>query len=187
MSPPWVAVDLVHPFLDDLRRLVATNATDERFVRALLDVTPHVPKPAAFDAQPPEHGYRRMLVHSEEAFELIVMRWSGSVETPVHDHGGQRCWFAVMDGTVGVENFRCTSQTEGNISLRSQGRALLHERDVDARLTDEDLHKCFVQGAPALTLHLYAHPLGEYHVYDLASRSIQKQRSSYDDRCLLLT
>lgn len=173
-------------FLDDLRRLVAAGATDERFVRALLDVSPHVPRLSAFDAPAPGNSYRRLLVHAEDAFELVVMRWNGSVETPVHDHGGQRCWFTVIDGTIGVENFRCTSKGEGNVSIRSQGNALLHASDIDARLTDDDLHKCFVPGDGALSLHLYAHPLSEYQVYDLATRSIQKQRSSYDDRCLLL-
>jgi cysteine dioxygenase len=176
----------VHAFLDDLRRLVAADATDERFVRALLDVTPHVPKLAAFEAPAIAHGYRRMLVHSEEAFELIVMRWNANVDTPVHDHGGQRCWFTVMSGTIGVENFRCTSKTPGDVVVRSQGNALLHCSDIDARLTDDDLHRCFVPSEGALTLHLYARPLGDYHVYDLATRTITKQRSSYDDRCLLL-
>lgn len=176
----------MHAFLYDLRRLVAANATDERFVRALLDVTPHVPRITAFEAPAPDNDYRRMLVHSEDAFELVVMRWNGNVETPVHDHGGQRCWFTVMDGTIGVENFRCTTKTAGELSVRSQGSALLHASDIDARLTDDDLHKCFVPGDGALSLHLYAHPLGEYHVYDLSTRSIQKQRSSYDDRCSLL-
>ncbi|MBV9271876.1 MAG: cysteine dioxygenase family protein [Candidatus Eremiobacteraeota bacterium] len=175
----------MHAFLDHLRRLTAADATDERFVRALLDVTPHIPTFAAFDAPATKSGYRRTLLHREKAFELVAMRWNGGIETSVHDHGGQRCWFVVMDGTIGVENFRRVCGPPGDVSVRSQGSALLFEGEVDARLTDADLHRCLVPGEGALTLHLYANPLGEYNVYDLTAHSITKQRSSYDDRCLL--
>ena len=172
-------------FLDDLRRMTAADVTDEWFVRALLGVTPHIPMLAAFDVPAAGNGYRRTLLHSEEAFEIVLMRWNGKVETPVHDHGGQRCWFTVIDGSIGVENFTRGSRTSSDVIVRSKGSALLRENDVDARLGDDDLHKCFVPGERALTLHLYADPLRDYNVYDLTTRSITKQRSSYDNRCML--
>lgn len=114
------------------------------------------------------------------------MQWNGTLETPVHDHGGQRCWFTVVDGAIGVENYRCASRTDTSAHLRVQGSAMLQMHDIDARLTDDDLHKCFVSGAGATTLHLYAHPLGEYNVYDLKTHKIERSRSHYDERLSLL-
>lgn len=170
-------------FFQDLRRLVASGATDESLVRALLALTPHVPRLNA--ARLPAEGYRRVLLHAEDSFELLMMQWNGTIETPVHDHGGQRCWFSVIDGAIGVENYECTSRDEATAALRPRGRAILEARDTDARLTDDDLHKCFVPRGYATSLHLYASPLVEYNVYDLQTRQMKKHRSQYDERCLL--
>ena len=171
-------------FFEDLRRLVACGANDESLVRALLALTPHVPH---LDAGPlPERGYRRVLLHAEDSFELLLMQWNGTIETPVHDHGGQRCWFSVVDGAIGVENYECTSRGDTTAALRAQGRAILEARETDARLTDDDLHKCFIPRGSATSLHLYANPLVEYNVYDLQTQQIEKHRSHYDERCLLV-
>ena len=59
---------------------------------------------AVFDAA----GYTRNLVHRCEAFELLLLAWDVGQESPIHDHAGQQCWMAVVDGSVEEVHFRAS-------------------------------------------------------------------------------
>src|SRR5687768_11479706 len=51
---------------------------------------------ALFDSE----CYTRNLVHHEEQFELLLLCWGAGQKSPIHNHEGQRCWMAVLEGGV---------------------------------------------------------------------------------------
>ena len=52
-----------------------------------------------------EGRYTRSLVRRTENYELLVLSWGAGEESPVHNHMGQRCWMAVLDGEMEEVHF----------------------------------------------------------------------------------
>src|SRR5688572_30516840 len=44
--------------------------------------------------------YTRNLVHREEHYELLLLCWGAGQKSPIHNHQGQRCWMAVLEGEI---------------------------------------------------------------------------------------
>ena len=43
-------------------------------------------------------SYTRNLVYRDERFELLILCWGAGQVSPIHNHEGQDCWMAVLDG-----------------------------------------------------------------------------------------
>ena len=52
-----------------------------------------------------EDTYARNLIARTDRFELIVIAWLPRHRTPIHDHGGQRCWMWVDTGELTFANY----------------------------------------------------------------------------------
>jgi cysteine dioxygenase len=126
-------------------------------------------------------AYTRTLLHKTAAYELLALHWNSNVETMLHDHGGRQCWFAVLDGKLNVHNFRRTDggETIGKARLVRLGAMDLDCGDIDYRGDDADIHRV-VSLQTATTLHLYAAPLGSYHVFDERRETCEATTASYD-------
>ena len=142
---------------------------------------PHLDVP-----QPMAQRYTRTCLHASDRFEIVLIDWSPGAKAPIHDHGGQHCWFVLLEGSLRVEDFRRldSGAVAGRASLDATGGRTLYAGDVDVRIEQielYDLHRVEVAGAQrAQTLHVYAAPIREYFSYDAAAGTCTPVRSSYD-------
>lgn len=164
-----------------LRRLRVGEA-DAEIVRWLRDAAPQVR-----DLRPPSsldtpHGYTRSLLHQGDDFEILVLHWREGCSTPIHDHGGAHCWFAVAEGTMQVDNYLRfdTGAQTGFARIELEGREFLDAGGIDYRQDDEHLHRCVTPGGATTTLHLYTGPLARFNAFDEHTNAVEEITSSYD-------
>src|SRR5688572_24237888 len=76
--------------------------------------------------------YARNLVSASELFELLVICWQAGQVSPIHDHQGQRCWMAVLDG--GMRETQFHAAPSGPLRV---GRTAVFEPGQVAFIQDE--------------------------------------------------
>ncbi|MBT3828102.1 cysteine dioxygenase family protein [bacterium] len=120
-----------------------------------------------------DHSYARNLIHRTNAYELILMVWRAGQSSPIHGHSGQLCWMRVIKGKFSLINYE--ESNDGKLTELS--RSVGHEGCVEG---PSHIHKV---GNPfdsdALSLHLYARPLGTYKVYDMDQGKDTEETASY--------
>jgi hypothetical protein len=165
----------------DLDRLSLRDSADrDAVLRWLAHAKAQLPTIAA-PGQLAEKSYTRTLLYKTDAYELLALHWNKGVETMLHDHGGQQCWFAVIDGAMDVHNYRRTDSggTVGKARLQRLGEMRMNVGDIDYRADDADIHRV-ASLEFTTTLHLYATPLGVYNVFDERRETCEATTSSYD-------
>ena len=175
-----IAPDTISELSGALDRL-RSGAADAEIVQWLRAASPQ----AASITAPPANerrGYTRSLLHRAGAFEIVVIHWRPNCVTPVHDHGGALCWFAVAGGTMHVENFVRfdTGAQAGYAQIGLEGREDLGPGGIDYRKDDIHLHRCITRDEPATTLHLYARPIDRFNTFDEHLRTCMEVTSGYD-------
>jgi len=110
-----------------------------------------------------EGRYTRNLVHRCEEYELLLLCWGAGQASPIHDHDGQHCWMAILDGPVEEVHFR---QREG--SGLTEGAVRRFHKGQVAYIADEiALHEVRApQATHGVSLHLYSSPIDACRVYD---------------------
>jgi len=111
--------------------------------------------------------YTRNLVVQSEHYELMILCWGAGQESPIHNHEGQDCWMAVLDGEMEELRYAMPSvSAPGPLLPKSSHRFACGQV---AFIRDEmGLH--LVRPLPGLatggvTLHLYAAPYDECNCY----------------------
>ena len=101
-----------------------------------------------------EGSYTRSLVRRTEDYELLVLSWGAGEESPVHNHMGQRCWMAVLDGEVEEVHFKRSEDGPGPLV---EGPRKSFPKGNVAFINDEiALHLVRgAEGKAAVSLHLY--------------------------------
>jgi len=126
-----------------------------------------------------EGRYTRNLVRRTEDYELLLLCWGAGEESPVHNHMGQRCWMAVLEGDVEEVHFR---RDEGGAGPLIEGPTKRFQKGQAAYINDEiALH--LVRGADkqaAISLHLYSKPYDVCLIYDPETGAESAKRLSYD-------
>ena len=122
--------------------------------------------------------YSRNLVRQTDLFELIVLCWGPGQRSPIHDHAGQRCWMAVLDGEVRESMFRVaagahTGLANGPVRTVGRGQVAFVVDDLGWHRIESHNH------APAVTLHLYSRPIRECSVFDEDRGVITRKKLSY--------
>jgi predicted metal-dependent enzyme (double-stranded beta helix superfamily) len=128
-------------------------------------------------------AYTRTRAYGNDGFEVLLLNWAPGAASPIHDHGGQHCWLAVLDGSLVVDNYeRLDSGERQNCALiASRGSAALDCGDLDLRSGRFDIHRVRASRASsALTLHVYAGPLRRFLVYDELAQRCQVANGVYD-------
>ncbi len=122
--------------------------------------------------------YARNLVRQSELFELIVLCWGAGQRSPIHDHHGQRCWMAVLDGEVSESLF---TVRDGPRAELSPGVARKFSRGSVAYIVDEmGWHRIEPAGGrPAVTMHLYSRPIRTCAIYDEQTQSVVTRTMRY--------
>jgi cysteine dioxygenase len=123
-----------------------------------------------------EDCYARNLVSASGLFELLVICWQPGQVSPIHDHQGQRCWMAVLDGGMRETQFK--ESTGG--PLREHRSTTFHSGQV-AYIQDEiALHEIAPAGeAAGVTLHLYSRPIRECRIFDRATGQVSVRGLAY--------
>jgi cysteine dioxygenase len=117
---------------------------------------------ALFDAG----SYTRNLVVRERHFELMVLCWGPGQESPIHNHEGQDCWMAVLEGEIEEVRFcRPGEVRPGPLTARLSksygvGQVSYIHDDIGLHLV-----RPARPGAPSVSLHLYAEPYDWCDVY----------------------
>lgn len=114
---------------------------------------------------------RHCFVHNEE-YELLLLCWDDGQETPVHAHGGQDCWVRVMDGVIEEKRFRFLDHSEDleEISRENNGPGALSY--MNDRI---GLHTLGAPFGRAISLHLYAKPIGSCKIYDSDGNYVEER------------
>ncbi|MSR62310.1 MAG: hypothetical protein EXS08_07690 [Planctomycetes bacterium] len=127
-----------------------------------------------------DQHYTRNLVVREPRFELMVLCWSAGQESAIHNHEGQDCWMAVLDGEVEEVRFPMPDGPRG--PLAAKGAATFRAGQV-AFIRDEiGLHlvrPARTSASGGVTLHLYASPYDECNCYCPDTGSVTRKRLGY--------
>jgi cysteine dioxygenase len=107
-------------------------------------------------------GYTRNLVYRCGQYELLLLCWNEGQASPIHDHDGQQCWMAVLDGEV--EEVHYQQQAGGGLQ---EGAVRAYQPGQVAFIQDEiALHKVRAgRGGRGVSLHLYSSPIDSCHVF----------------------
>lgn len=176
-------MDLAH-FIGHVRSLDPAGFGPENLGKLLAAVRLDDHAVRSFVTRP--SGYTRTLLYAQPEYEILLLRWSAGARTPIHDHAGQRCWFASIKGAFDLANYRRTSggRTEGyaRIALISTNDGII-AGEPDFRFGEDDIHAVAVSSAcdEAVSLHVYAKPLSTCLVFDDAAGRCAVKHLSYDD------
>ncbi len=125
--------------------------------------------------------YTRNLVQKEEQFELLLLCWGAAHRSPIHNHEGQRCWMAVLEGQISETLFEAPRDDHALGEPLVQGTSRNFRPSQVAFITDEvALHEISAAGgAPAVSLHLYSRPFSTCQVYDRETGRIAVRQLGY--------
>jgi hypothetical protein len=170
---------LLEDVISELRRVPPLDRPAAEMA-SLLESARIAPR-ARLDLPARAESYTRTCAYADDRFEVLLLNWSRSAISGIHDHGGRHCWFLVLDGEVRVDDF--VRLDRGEVAdlalLESRGSFFLERGDVDVRSERFDIHRVAAKTA-ALTLHVYARPLRAYGLYDYVAQRRHSVRATYD-------
>jgi cysteine dioxygenase len=109
--------------------------------------------------------YTRNLIHRCTDFELLLLCWDADQESPVHNHMGQNCWMAVLEGELEEVHFREPVEdvdgplTTGNVRRCCPGNVAFITDDIALHLVRP------LNSERGVSLHLYSKPIDACNVY----------------------
>ncbi len=179
----------LHDFINRLRELEAEGFADELVLRFLSQHEPTRESLAPcrhFDSE----QYARNLIYRDDVFELLLLCWRPHQATPVHDHGGQRGWVRVIEGSLSLINFdRVRTETDlrqiaegessppGSVVLIERNRLVISAGQAIMEVTaPETIHRVGAATTGAVSLHLYSRPIETCFIFDLVSHSCRRGR-----------
>jgi cysteine dioxygenase len=127
-------------------------------------------------------GYTRTLLRKTPEFELVAMQWAPGSKSPIHDHGSSRCWVAILEGELHVENYdRLDDGFQQIAKLQHTFDVRMACGQLDHRLDWRELHRVS-NTAPESTfsLQLYAAPQTQYTVIDGETMVCSRALPTYD-------
>lgn len=126
--------------------------------------------------------YTRNLVYRDARMEVLLLCWDTGTASPIHDHGGQRCWLRVLSGVMLLEDFPLLSggRAPGPARLGTpRTRGPVGEGAVDLREPEDSIHRVRVLDGPAVTLHVYAAPVEQCLIFDTRRHRCDSRRLEY--------
>jgi len=131
---------------------------------------------AHFSAQ----HYTRNLVVREPRFELMVLCWSAGQESAIHNHEGQDCWMAVLDGAVEEVRYPIPDGSPGPLAPKNSatfqaGQVAFIRDEIGLHL----VRPARGSASGGVTLHLYAAPYDECNCYCPETGTITRKRLGY--------
>ena len=115
-----------------------------------------------------EANYSRNLIHLNNNYHLLILCWQEGQYSPIHDHGGRDCFLYVVEGTI-QENIYQLNQQKDLINCQEN----IYQQGANSYMIDEiGMHSIKSLSNRAVTLHLYAKPIEEYHIFDFQKNKL---------------
>lgn len=126
-----------------------------------------------------EHFYARNLVEVNDLFELIVICWKAGQTSPIHNHAGQHCWMAVVEGTIEETHYRAPVKgaREPLEPLSVQTFPVGSVGYIDDSIALHGIRPA--ADRPAVSLHLYSRPILTCNIYDPETGEVRPKRVGY--------
>jgi len=115
--------------------------------------------------------YTRNLIFKSEQVELLALCWGVGHRSWIHNHRGRHCWMAVIEGTLGVRNYKrlgCDQQWR-TVGLEPTSEFLVSPGSLAKVDPTEPIHLVWNPAElnqPAVSLHIYSLPFDTCVVYD---------------------
>ncbi len=121
--------------------------------------------------------YTRNCIARTNNFEIILLCWNKNQETPIHEHGGQKCWVYQVNGEVAEYRYQKndagilteiskTHLTSGNVTY-------MDNRMGYHALKNLDDQRC-------MTLHIYVSPIDSCEVFCKDDETFMTKELKYD-------
>jgi cysteine dioxygenase len=122
--------------------------------------------------------YTRNLIARNEWFEMLLLCWNKGQSSPIHNHAGQNCWMAVLEGEIEEQQF---DAPPGRRACSPKGEPRLFVPGKVAFINDDiALHRVRPRsGTHGVSLHLYSRPIDTCHIYDESTGSVVSRSLSY--------
>ncbi len=121
--------------------------------------------------------YTRNCIEENSDFELILICWSESQKTAIHDHGGEECWVYVVDGEYRENIYEKNDLGE----LKLMKNLQIQTGDVTYMIDFMGFHNLENHSnRKAMSLHLYANPIRKCNVYDADKKVFVNKKLFYD-------
>lgn len=164
LDSPSYDPGLTNPLQETLKALESRSSplTAPEILAFLQDLARHQAPWAPFERFD-EASYCRRVVVSNGVLDLLLLTWRPGQRSPIHDHSGSTCGFAVVRGEALEVGF--TPLEAGPLVPTG------HQRLETGRSTvrkDSDIHlvgNFSAHGDDLVTLHLYSPPLASMRVY----------------------
>lgn len=119
-----------------------------------------------------EQCYTRNCIFETRDFELILLCWEADQETPVHGHGGEKCWVKIIDGQFKETLYH----SNDNRTLKEVKNFTSTVNDLSYMDDGMGFHKLKnINNGRSMSLHLYAKPIRHCQQYDAnALQFVQK-------------
>lgn len=124
-----------------------------------------------------EGAYTRNLLERNAEFELLLLCWGPGQTSPIHNHEGQNCWAAVVEGPL--EEVRYQLRSDGAPGPPAEDGPVLRYESGEVMFIRDDIALHAVRataGGRAASLHLYARPYAECNVYCEATGRVTRMR-----------
>jgi cysteine dioxygenase len=125
-----------------------------------------------------EQNYTRNLVAREARFELMVLCWGTDQASLIHNHEGQDCWMAVLEGEMEEARFEWPDPRAAG-PLRAKGSLRFTSGQVAFIRDEMGLHlvRPWPPGrASGITLHLYSLPYDDCNCYCPETGQVTRRR-----------
>ena len=130
---------------------------------------------ALFDAA----TYTRNLITRNAWFEMLLLCWNHGQSSPIHNHAGQNCWMAVLDGEIEEQQFDSPCADPSECAVRGAPRVFVPGK-VAYINDDIALHRVRPRaGQVGVSLHVYSRPIDVCNVYDESTGSVVQKSLSY--------
>jgi len=106
--------------------------------------------------------YTRNCIARTANYELILLCWNKVQETPIHEHGGQKCWVYQINGEV--EEFRYQKDNSGVLIETSKTNLISGNITyMDDRMGYHALKN--IRDQRCMTLHIYVLPIDSCEMF----------------------
>jgi len=121
-------------------------------------------------------NYSRNCLEKNDRFEIILLCWNPGHSTPIHDHGGQRCWVYQLLGEIEEIRFKLTDnepeETYRHV-LKEKGLSYIDDKMGCHILSNNS-------GEKSMSIHIYASPIETCDVYNPDSGQFESKDLSFN-------
>ncbi len=129
--------------------------------------------PSSYSTEIKDYEKKRYQLESHEDYEIVLMLWGVGHQTPIHDHHKSHCWTRLIQGEL------CERIFDTDRNLKQETNLLVNE--INYIENHIGIHQILNEtNRPAISLHLYSHPLKTFHLYDESSKRWIQENNTYD-------